>query len=49
MLFTDEADLAAGWSSLAGDAAGGYSFGVLPAWSATGAGDGPLRSSGNRR
>ena len=29
MLFTDEADLAAGWSSLAGDAAGGYSFGVF--------------------
>lgn len=29
MLFTDEADLAAGWSSLAGDAASGYSFGVF--------------------
>ena len=28
-LFTDEADLAAGWSSLAGDAAAGYSFGVF--------------------
>ncbi len=29
MLFTDEADVAAGWSSLAGDAATGYSFGVF--------------------
>ncbi len=29
MLFTDEADLAAGWSSLAGDAGNGYSFGVF--------------------
>lgn len=29
MLFTDEADLAGGWSSLAGDAASGYSFGVF--------------------
>lgn len=29
MLFTDEADLAAGWSSLAGDPAKGYSFGVF--------------------
>ncbi len=29
MLFTDEADLAAGWSSLSGDAASGYSFGVF--------------------
>ncbi len=29
MLFTDEADLAAAWSSLAGDAASGYSFGVF--------------------
>jgi phosphonate transport system substrate-binding protein len=29
MLFTDEADLAAGWSSLAGDPVKGYSFGVF--------------------
>ncbi len=29
MLFTDEADLATGWSSLSGDAAQGYSFGVF--------------------
>jgi phosphonate transport system substrate-binding protein len=29
MLFTDEADLAAAWSSLSGDAASGYSFGVF--------------------
>lgn len=29
MLFTNEADLAVAWSSLAGDVASGYSFGVL--------------------
>jgi phosphonate transport system substrate-binding protein len=28
-LFTDEADVAVGWSSLTGDAASGYDFGVL--------------------
>ncbi len=28
-LFTDQADVAAAWSSLTGDAAGGYDFGVL--------------------
>ena len=37
MLFTDEADLAAGWSSLAGDAASGYSFGVFTRMVAAGA------------
>ena len=36
MLFTDEADLAAGWSSLAGDAATGYSSASSPAWSRPG-------------
>jgi phosphonate transport system substrate-binding protein len=37
MLFTDEADLASGWSSLAGDAATGYSFGVFTRMVASGA------------
>ena len=37
MLFTDEADLAAGWSSLSGDAATGYSFGVFTRMVASGA------------
>lgn len=37
MLFTDEADLAAGWSSLTGDAASGYSFGVFSRMVASGA------------
>ncbi len=37
MLFTDEADLAAGWSSLTGDADGGYSFGVFTRMVADGA------------
>jgi len=37
MLFTDEADLAAGWSSLNGDAASGYSFGVFTRMVAAGA------------
>ena len=37
MLFTDEADLAAGWSSLSGDAASGYSFGVFTRMVAAGA------------
>ncbi len=37
MLFTDEADLASGWSSLAGDAASGYSFGVFTRLVASGA------------
>ena len=37
MLFTDEADLAAGWSSLAGDATSGYSFGVFTRMVAAGA------------
>jgi len=37
MLFTGEADLAAGWSSLAGDPAAGYSFGVFTRMVAEGA------------
>lgn len=37
MLFTGEADLAAGWSSLAGDAASGYSFGVFTRMVSSGA------------
>jgi phosphonate transport system substrate-binding protein len=37
MLFTDEADLAAGWSSLSGDVASGYSFGVFTRMVASGA------------
>ena len=42
MLFTDEADVAAGWSSLSGDAAKGYSFGVFTRMVVgRGAGDGP--------
>jgi phosphonate transport system substrate-binding protein len=36
-LFSGESDLAAGWSSLAGDAAGGYSFGILTTLVAEGA------------
>jgi phosphonate transport system substrate-binding protein len=36
-LFTDEADVAAAWSSLAGEAATGYSFGVFTRMVASGA------------
>ncbi len=36
MLFTDEADVAAAWSSLQGERTGGYSFGVLATMVAAG-------------